>query len=100
MPPNSSSIRATPHAASCATAKKASSARGRSPQSAVGRKNSRAACLIRQSLLGFQEFDAGGGEGHDGLEQDGRRHSAVRKAQSEICILALHAVIEDADGNF
>src|SRR5882762_9604978 len=51
----------------------------------------------RRGLFGFQQFDAGSGEGHDGLKQRRCSRRVIRHIQRERRVLHLHAVVEYAN---
>src|SRR5260370_16045309 len=51
----------------------------------------------RRALLGFQQLDAGGGEGEDGFEHDRCTGGIVREVQPEGGVFLLDAVFEDAN---
>ncbi len=53
-----------------------------------------------RALLGFQQLDAGSGEGQDGFEYDWCMCGVVREVQREGGVFFLDAVLEDANGNF
>src|ERR1700674_2176873 len=51
----------------------------------------------RRALFGFEQLDAGGGEGHDGLKQRRCSRRVIRHIQRERRVLHLHAVVEYAN---
>src|SRR5438874_13424526 len=53
----------------------------------------------RRALFGFQEFDAGGGEGHDGFEQNGSARRVICDVENEGSVLHFHARIEYANAD-
>ena len=53
-----------------------------------------------RALFGFQQLDAGGGEGQDGFEYDWYVRCVVREVQREGGVFFLDAVFEDTNGDF